>query len=92
MNQLNFLNFIRIRIGEPVTAIDLNASNEWLIVGGVVFGQISGFLGYLRFGQRDHIFVNDIYEEMIRDVGLLIFRYFWTKMTRLMSRLETCTV
>lgn len=43
------LKWIKIRIGEPLTALDMNERTNQFIAGVVIFGSISGYIGFYIF-------------------------------------------
>lgn len=58
------ITFIETRIGEPITAIDLNDTH-------LVFGSISGYYGSLNFKTNKYIFSEKCEIELIRDIKIV---------------------
>ena len=47
-----FVKWVKIRIGEPLTALDMNERKVWGQAGVVIFGSISGYIGYYLFANN----------------------------------------
>ncbi len=60
---MKFITQIKIRIGEPITAISLNQS-------GLVVGSISGYIGYYNIAKNTLKYMNDTFDELVRDIYL----------------------
>lgn len=63
MSDYSFLFHIKIRIGEPITAIKLNKE-------GVSIGSISGYLGFYSFSTGQMRYLQEVQDELIRDIYL----------------------
>jgi hypothetical protein len=58
-----FEKWVKIRIGEPITALDID--NEW-----VVFGSISGYLGFYNIERSDLKYIQEVFEEIVRGIHI----------------------
>ena len=63
-----FVKWVKIRIGEPLTALDMNERTWWGEVGVVIFGSISGYIGYYQFASNMLKYIENTFEELIRAV------------------------
>lgn len=65
-----FVKWVKIRIGEPLTALDMNERKPSWEVGVVIFGSISGYIGYYQFASNTLKYIENTFEELIRAVSL----------------------
>jgi hypothetical protein len=79
---------VKIRIGEPLTAIDITACISTPIKEKVLFGSISGYVGSFNLENKKTTYFDQIDEELIRGVGLFSSRFI-PKMIKSTSPLGT---
>jgi hypothetical protein len=60
-DQDSFVDLIKIRIGEPITAIDINFD----LIG---FGAISGYFGCYNLINKEVKYVPEVFDEIVRGV------------------------
>ncbi|CAD8125935.1 unnamed protein product [Paramecium sonneborni] len=63
MLQIKFDKWIKIRIGEPITAFDVDSNM-------IIFGSISGYIGQYLYNQNELRYIPDVLEEIIRGVTI----------------------
>ncbi|KAM3146491.1 hypothetical protein pb186bvf_001460 [Paramecium bursaria] len=61
--QLKFEKWIKIRIGEPITGLDCDNSN-------VIFGAITGYVGFYQIDTLELKYIPEVFEEIIRQVRI----------------------
>ena len=78
-----YLSWVKIRIGEPLTALEVDAEK-------IVFGAISGYVGYYTLANKKTSYFEHIDEELIRGVARNPVR-FTAATRRFISPSETGT-
>ncbi|CAD8210023.1 unnamed protein product [Paramecium pentaurelia] len=63
MLQIKFDKWVKIRIGEPITAFDVDNNM-------IIFGAISGYIGQYLYNQNELRYIPDVFEEIIRGVTI----------------------
>ena len=65
---IRLLSWVKIRIGEPLTAVEIDKRNYKFTEERVSFGSISGYVGYYDFDKKKTTYFEAINDELIRGV------------------------
>ncbi|EAR90973.3 hypothetical protein TTHERM_00145780 (macronuclear) [Tetrahymena thermophila SB210] len=57
----NFEKLVKIRIGEPLTAVEISQQHA-------IFGSISGYVGAYGLDTKELIYIQEVFEEIIRGI------------------------